>query len=111
MSESEGRWAKAERYARGFADNGVGEALRVYYTRYFPAGVALYVVALIVVSSLLYGEEPIDWRFVVQGAAPAFGFLAGGAGLIYNAKKLRPALNWALTWRSFFRWKKKNRST
>lgn len=90
MSESDGRWAKAERYARGFADHGMGDALRVYYTRYFPAGVVLYVGALALAGSLLSGDEPTDWSSVLQAGAFLFGLLAAIAGLIYNAKRIKP---------------------
>ncbi|MHA7219236.1 hypothetical protein ACX80L_10120 [Arthrobacter sp. MDT1-48-3] len=89
MSESDGRWAKAERYARGFADNGMGEALRVYYTRYFPVGVVLYVAALTLITPFLY-DEPPQWSLVLQGGAALFGLLAAIAGLIYNAKRVKP---------------------
>ncbi|MHA7144983.1 hypothetical protein ACX80U_09735 [Arthrobacter sp. TmT3-37] len=89
MSESDGRWAKAERYARGFADNGMGEALRVYYTRYFPVGVVLYVAALALITPLVY-DGPPNWSLVLQGGAALFGLLAAIAGLIYNAKRVRP---------------------
>lgn len=84
------RWAKAERYARGFADNGMGEALRIYYTRYFPAGVVLYVVALVLVGSLLSGDEPTEWGFILQIGAVLFALLAAIAGFTYNAKRMRP---------------------
>lgn len=69
-SKANERWTRAERYARGFADNGMGEALRVYYTRYFPAGLVLYVGALILIASLLYGDELPNWALVLQGGAP-----------------------------------------
>lgn len=88
--ESHERWAKAERYARGFADNGMGEALRIYYTRYFPIGVLLYIGALALVGSLLSGDEPAEWGFILQVGALLFALLAAIAGLIYNAKRIKP---------------------
>ncbi|MHA7192012.1 hypothetical protein ACX80N_17145 [Arthrobacter sp. MDT2-16] len=88
-AEANERWAKAERYAQGFADNGMGEALRVYYTRYFPAGVVLYVGALALVGSLLY-DGPPNLSLVLQGGAALFGLLAAIAGLIYNARRVKP---------------------
>jgi hypothetical protein len=84
------RWSKAARYARGFADNGMGEALRVYYTRYFPAGVILYAAVLTLVAPLLSGDEPTDWRLVVQLGVSIGGLLGVIAGLVYNAKRLKP---------------------
>ena len=89
-AEANERWAKAERYAQGFADNGMGEALRVYYTRYFPAGVIVYVGALALVGSLLSGDEPTDWRRVLQAGSFLFALLAAIAGLIYNSKRIKP---------------------
>ncbi|WP_157940116.1 hypothetical protein [Arthrobacter ruber] len=89
-SEANERWAKAERYAHGFADNGMGEALRVYYTRYFPAGVILYAGALALVGSLLSGDEPTNWRLVLQAGSFLFALLAAIAGLIYNSKRVKP---------------------
>ncbi len=89
-AEATERWAKAARYAQGFADNGMGEALRVYYTRYFPAGVILYVGALALVGSLLSGGEPTNWRLVLQAGSFLFALLAAIAGLIYNSKRIKP---------------------
>ncbi len=89
-SEATERWAKAERYAHGFADNGMGEALRVYYTRYFPIGVIVYAAVLALVGPLFAGNEPTDWLFVAQLGISAFGLLAAIAGLICNAKRLKP---------------------
>lgn len=95
MAGSDDRWAKAERYARGYADNGMGEVLRIYYTRYFPAGVILYAAFLVLVGPLVSGDGPTDWLFVAQGGAALFGLLAAVAGLIYNAKRLRPRVELA----------------
>jgi hypothetical protein len=89
-AESTERWARAGRYARGFADNGMGEALRVYYTRYFPTGVILYIGALTLAAPLLSGDEPTDWRLVVQLGVSSGGLLGMIAGLVYNAKRLKP---------------------
>lgn len=38
MAESDDRWAKATRRAQGIADNGMGKALRAYYSVYFLLG-------------------------------------------------------------------------
>ena len=89
-AEGNQRWAKAERYAQGFADNGMGEALRVYYTRYFPAGVIVYAAVLALIGPLFAGNEPTDWLFVAQLGISAFGLVAAIAGLIYNATRLKP---------------------
>jgi hypothetical protein len=84
------RWSKAGRYARGFTDNGMGEALRVYYTRYFPTGIILYAAVLTLVAPLLSGDEPTDWHLVVQLGVSIGGLLGSIAGLVYNAKRLKP---------------------
>ncbi|MHA7145142.1 hypothetical protein ACX80U_10535 [Arthrobacter sp. TmT3-37] len=87
---ADARWAKAGRYAQGFADNGIGEALRIYYTRYFPAGVVLYIGALALVGTLLSGDNPIEWGFIVQVGALLFALFAAIAGFTYNAKRIKP---------------------
>lgn len=43
ISESNDRWAEAERRAKGVADHGLGEALKRYYTLYFPVGLVVLV--------------------------------------------------------------------
>ncbi len=92
MPTSNDRWAKATRRAQGIADLGLGDALKTYYTRYFPAGVIILVAAGTVGGILAFGGAPADWpSFLV------FGFFLGvlGAaigGLIYNAKKIAPAV-------------------
>jgi hypothetical protein len=87
---ADARWAEAGLYAQGFADNGIGEALRVYYTRYFPAGVVLYIGALALVGPLLSGDEPTKWRFILQVGAVLFALLAAITGFTYNAKRIKP---------------------
>lgn len=90
VAASEERWAKAERYARGYADNGMGEALRIYYTRYLPAGVLLVIIVIIIINSVLFPDEPDRWRSTTQAGFFVFAFSALIGGLIYNAKRLRP---------------------
>lgn len=93
MAESNARWAKAKRRAQGIEDNGLGEALRTYYTRYFPAGFLILVVAGTVIGALAFPGTQEDWLTFLS-----FGFLLGVVvafvgGLIYNAKKVVPAAN------------------
>lgn len=89
ISESNDRWAEAERRAQGVADHGLGEAVKKYYTLYFPAGL----VVLITVGTLLAGwafGPDLDWLASRMG----FALAAVGTfitGLVYNAKKVRPA--------------------
>jgi hypothetical protein len=37
MAQSNDRWADAMRRAQGVEDNSLSEAVKTYYTRYFPA--------------------------------------------------------------------------
>lgn len=88
LAESNDRWAHARRRAEGVQDKGLGDALKTYYTRYFPAG--LFLVAA---GTLAFLGTGVDWPTLL-----AFGFLAGTlvalvGGLIFNAKKLVPAAN------------------
>lgn len=84
---------EAERYARGFSDNGMGEALQVYYTRYFPAGVIVYAGLLALIGLLVSGDESTNWRVVAQLGIGTSGLLAAVAGLIYNARRLKPCVD------------------
>jgi hypothetical protein len=83
------RWVTAERWAAGTRDNGMGEAVRIYYTRYFPALALLLLTAGSMVSYLLLGHGDASWVDHVQVGAllVATGCLMGG--LVYNAKRLK----------------------
>ena len=90
MAESNDRWAHAIRRAQGIEDNGLGEAVKGYYTRYFPAGLFLVAVGTAVGILGLRGTLS-DWLTFL-----AFGFLVAVlgvvvGGLVYNAKKVVPA--------------------
>jgi hypothetical protein len=79
------------RRAQGIEDNGLGEAVTTYYTRYFPAEFFILVAAATVGATLAFPGTPEKWPTFLT-----FGFLLGflGAligGLIYNAKKVVPA--------------------
>jgi hypothetical protein len=65
--------------------------VKIYYTRYFPAGVITLLVAGTVVGMLAFGGVLADWAsFLVFGFFLAvLGVLIGG--LVYNAKKVVPA--------------------
>jgi hypothetical protein len=91
MAESNDRWADAMRRAQGVEDNGLGEAVKTYYTRYFPAGFLILVAAGTIGGTLAFPGTTERWPTFL-----AFGFLLGflGAligGLVYNAKKVVPA--------------------
>ncbi|WP_442543717.1 hypothetical protein ACSBOX_18225 [Arthrobacter sp. KN11-1C] len=85
------RWEHAARRASGIADNGLGAAVKTYYTRYFPAGVIALIAAGTGLGILAFGgDSPGLLLYLVFGLA-ALGTLIGG--LVYNAKKVVPAAN------------------
>lgn len=91
MAESNERWTEAIRRAQGIQDNGLGEALKTYYTRYFPAGLVVSVAAGTLIGALIFPDAPEKGPTFL-----AFGIVIGAivvfiGGLIYNAKKLAPA--------------------
>ncbi|MBT2512418.1 hypothetical protein [Arthrobacter sp. ISL-30] len=91
MAESNDRWADAMRRAQGVEDNGLGEAVKTYYTRYFPAGFLILVATGTIGGTLAFPGTPERWPTFLT-----FGFLLGflGAlivGLVYNSKKVVPA--------------------
>ncbi|MFC9772077.1 MULTISPECIES: hypothetical protein [unclassified Pseudarthrobacter] len=91
MAGSNERWAEAKRRAQGIQDNGLGDALKTYYTRYFPVGLVLSVAAGTVVGALIFPDAPEKGLTFL-----AFGIVLGAiavfiGGLIYNAKKVVPA--------------------
>lgn len=91
MAESKDRWDHAARRAQGLADNGLGEAVKTYYTRYFPGGVVVLLVVGTLGGMLALGGALMEWAsFLVFGFFLAvLGVLIGG--LVYNAKKVVPA--------------------
>ncbi|OOP61613.1 hypothetical protein BMF89_12035 [Arthrobacter sp. SRS-W-1-2016] len=92
IPKSEDRWDTATRRAQGIADLGLGGALKIYYALYFPAGVIILVTAGTVGGMLALGGAPADWpSFLLFGFFLAWLGAAIG-GLIYNAKKIRPAV-------------------
>lgn len=93
MAESNDRWAKAKRRAQGIEDNGLGDALKTYYTRYFPAGFLILVTAGTIGGTLAFPGIRERWpTFLAFGLVLGFlGALIGG--LVYNAKKVVPAAN------------------
>ena len=91
IPKSDDRWTTATRRAQGIADQGLGGALKTYYTLYFPAGLIILVTAGTVGGMLAFGGGTADWASFLL-----FGFFlavlgAAIGGLIYNAKKIAPA--------------------
>lgn len=93
MAESDDRWAQAARRAEGIGDNGLGAAVKIYYTRYFPGGVIGLIAAGTGLGILAFRDDPASWLlYLVFGLGlAAIGSLIGG--LVYNAKKVVPAAN------------------
>lgn len=90
MAESDDRWDKATRRAQGIADNGLGTAMRIYYVLYFPIGLVVLVPLGAAAAALAFGHSWTNLQNLRFGLVVAFvGMLIGG--LIYNAKKVRPA--------------------
>jgi hypothetical protein len=94
MAESNDRWAQATKRAQGLADRGLGEAVKTYYTRFWPGGVFVLVVIGSVVAALAFGGSLGDWPSYL-----AFGFMLAGlgtmiGGLVFNSKKVVPAADY-----------------
>lgn len=91
LAQSNDRWAHAMRRAQGIEDKGLGEAVKIYYTRYFPAGLVVLVAAGTLAGLLSFGGAPSDWTsYLIFGIfLAALGVVIGG--LIYNSKKVAPA--------------------
>ena len=91
LAQSNERWASATRRAHGLADKGLGDAVRVYYTRFFPIGLPVLLLVGTLTGTLAFGAEPADWpRFLAFGCLLALLGAAIG-GFVYNAKRVRPA--------------------
>jgi hypothetical protein len=94
MAESNERWVQATKRAQGLVDRGLGEAVKTYYTRFWPGGVFVLVVIGSVVAALAFGGSLGDWPSYL-----AFGFMLAGlgtmiGGLVFNPKKVVPAADY-----------------
>src|SRR3954462_2156081 len=89
--ETEDRWEKADRRANGLADNGVGHALLRYYTIYFPIGLVALVAMGALITDMVFGNE-VGWPESLSGGILLAGVGALVGGLIYNAKRIVPAV-------------------
>jgi hypothetical protein len=97
LAEANDRWARAVSNATNVKDLGLGEAVKTYYIRYFPAGALVLIAAGTALGPTVFGSAGSSWSLnLALGLLLAtVGTLVGG--LIYNAKKVSPA---ALTYRS-----------
>jgi hypothetical protein len=91
MAESNDRWAQATKRAEGLSDNGLGEAVKNYYTRFVPVVLAVLVTLGTMAAILAFGGSFADWPSYLP-----FGLMIAGlgifiGGLVYNSKKVVPA--------------------
>ncbi|WP_284984194.1 hypothetical protein [Arthrobacter sp. efr-133-TYG-118] len=93
MAASNDHWAHAVRRAQGIVDNGLGEVVKIYYTRYFPAGLVILLAAGTGAGILVSGGALATWEsnLVFGFLLAVLGVLIGG--LVYNAKRVVPAAN------------------
>jgi hypothetical protein len=91
LAESHDRWVRATKRAQGIEDLGLGQAIKTYYTRYFPFGVFALMAAGVVAGLVVVADTTPDWAtsFAFGSVLVAFGSVIGG--LVYNAKKVAPA--------------------
>jgi hypothetical protein len=91
MAESNDRWASARRRAQGIADHGMGVALKNYFVFYLPVGFVVLISIGTIGGMLAMAGAIADWSsYLLFGFFLALlGALIGG--LVYNAKKVRPA--------------------
>lgn len=91
LAQSNERWASATRRAQGLTDKGLGDAVRIYYTRFFPIGLLVLLLLGTLIGTFAFRAEPAEWpRFLVFGCfLAALGAAIGG--FVYNAKRVRPA--------------------
>ncbi|UKA59814.1 hypothetical protein [Arthrobacter sp. FW306-2-2C-D06B] len=91
MAESNERWTVALRRSEGVQDIGLGEAVRTYYTRYFPVELALSVAVGAVIGALVFPDITGNAPALLGAGIALAAFSALIGGLIYNAKKVVPA--------------------
>ncbi len=84
------RWAKAEKFAQGYADHGMGQALTIYYTRFFPL-IALAAIGIAAaVAAITAQDRPVDWWFAAWLGSQLLAVSSAIGGITYNVKRLKP---------------------
>ncbi|MFF1880198.1 hypothetical protein ACFVVC_01850 [Pseudarthrobacter sp. NPDC058196] len=91
MAARNERWTEAMRRAKGIQDNGLGDAIRTYYTRYFPPILVVSVAVGSAVGALAFPDIAHDGRTLAGFGIALAALSALIGGLIYNAKKVVPA--------------------
>lgn len=92
LAESNERWSWAMKRAGGVEDLCLGQAVKGYYLHYFPLGFLALLVIGIAGGILLFGTAPADWVNTVSVGLLLAVVGAFVGGLIYNAKKVAPAV-------------------
>lgn len=92
LAESNERWQWAMKRADGVEDVCLGRAVRSYYLRYFPVGFLALLVLGIAGGILLFGTTAADWANYLSVGLLLSTLGAFVGGLIYNAKKVAPAV-------------------
>ena len=91
MAEASERWAKAAKRAQGLADNGLGAAVKVYYTRFWLVGVIVLVPINSLAAALAFGASNGDWPTHLTFGCMLAGLGTMIGGLIFNSKRVVPA--------------------
>ena len=94
MAESNDRWAQATKRAYGLADHGLGDAVKAYYTRFFPWGVIVLVMIGSVAAALAFGDSFGDWPSYLPFGSMLAGLGTLIGGLIFNSRKVVPAADY-----------------
>lgn len=95
-SESNDRWAEGERRSLGIADYGLGEAVKRYYTLYFPVGLVVLVTVGTAAATLAFGERLENWPGYLGGGL-VWEPLSAGWSTTGRRSALLPSLD-ALAW-------------
>ncbi len=92
-AERPSHWVAAERRSVPVRDNGIGEALRIYYTRYLIVGIPLLLTVGAAGSYLLFddGRSRWDLHLFVAVSLMIVGCWLGG--WIYKTKRLKPRVD------------------
>ncbi len=92
-AERPSHWVAAERRSAPVRDNGIGQALRIYYTRYLSIGIPLLLALGAAGSYLLFddGRNRWDLHLFVAVSLMVVGCWIGG--WVYRAKRMKPRVD------------------
>ncbi|CAA9277325.1 MAG: hypothetical protein AVDCRST_MAG83-3813 [uncultured Arthrobacter sp.] len=89
-AERPSSWVAAERRSVPVRDNGIGEALRIYYTRYLLIGIPFLLAVGAAGSYLLFDDGRSRWDLHLFVAVTLMIAGCWIGGWIYKAKRLKP---------------------